>query len=294
MARKNLINDLRIKLKQYYDNKYYNAYMNSWKFKGLEDNQVKWILKTLWNDGSFAIVPDKYTNDPIFVKFNPVTYNIYEAPESVRLITNYYSPSINYYKDYIVNKEVVICYALNSQKPIKDLINNLIERIITVEMTINTNLVAHKIPLLVSINDIDEKQCKDIINKLLNDEPVVFTNLKDLSNVKAVVNGTPYIIDKLYAYKSSLEAEIQILLGIDNNSTNDTRLEYLTVDQTNSSNVLTNNFKEGLTYNIEQAFDKYYELFGVKETVENINENSSSVHENNNNDLNSGDKENEE
>lgn len=293
MARKNLINDLRIKLKQYYDNKYYNAYMNSWKFDGLEDNQRKWILKTLWNEGSFAIVPDKYTNDPIFVNFNPVTYNIYEAPESVRLITNYYYPGINYYKDYIVNKEVVICYALNSQKPIKDLINNLIERIITVEMTINTNLVAHKIPLLVSINDIDEKQCKDIINKLLNDEPVVFTNLKDLSNAKAIVNGSPYIIDKLYAYKSSLEAEIQILLGIDNNSTNDTRLEYLTVDQTNSSNVLTNNFKEGLTYNIEQAFDKYYELFGVKETVENINETSSSVHENTN-DLNSGEKENEE
>ena len=60
---------------------------------------------------------------------------------------------------------------------------------------------------------------------------------------------------------------------------NDTRLEYLTVDQVNSSNILTNNMLKGMLDNMNAAFKKVDELFNINIEVKSNVEQSSSVHE---------------
>ena len=276
------IKKLRNQIKRSYDNKYYNLFLNTFKFEpedNISEEEKKFLLKQLWCDGTIAITKNQFVDMLVYTPYNIIDYNLYEYPETVRLVNLHMSPLVNANKNYIINKDCVLMWILNSKQSIRSLVDPFIDRIVSVEMIINTNLIAHKLPLLMTISEQDADKARDIINRLLEDEPVLFTDVKDLTNLQAFVSGTPYIIDKLYAYKNSLEAELQTLLGIDNNMSNDTRLEYLTVDQVNSSNILTNNMLKGMLDNMNAAFKKVDELFNINIEVKSNVEQSSSVHE---------------
>lgn len=276
------IKKLRNQIKRSYDNKYYNLFLNTFKFEpedNISEEEKKFLLKQLWCDGTIAITKNQFVDMLVYTPYNIMDYNLYEYPETVRLVNLHMSPLVNANKNYIINKDCVLMWILNSKQSIRSLVDPFIDRIVSVEMIINTNLIAHKLPLLMTISEQDADKARDIINRLLEDEPVLFTDVKDLTNLQAFVSGTPYIIDKLYAYKNSLEAELQTLLGIDNNMSNDTRLEYLTVDQVNSSNILTNNMLKGMLDNMNAAFKKVDELFNINIEVKSNVEQSSSVHE---------------
>ena len=276
------IKKLRNQIKRSYDNKYYNLFLNTFKFEpedNISEEEKKFLLKQLWCDGTIAITKNQFVDMLVYTPYTIMDYNLYEYPETVRLVNLHMSPLVNANKNYIINKDCVLMWILNSKQSIRSLVDPFIDRIVSVEMIINTNLIAHKLPLLMTISEQDADKARDIINRLLEDEPVLFTDVKDLTNLQAFVSGTPYIIDKLYAYKNSLEAELQTLLGIDNNMSNDTRLEYLTVDQVNSSNILTNNMLKGMLDNMNAAFKKVDELFNINIEVKSNVEQSSSVHE---------------
>ncbi len=276
------IKKLRNQIKRSYDNKYYNLFLNTFKFEpedNISEEEKKFLLKQLWCDGTIAITKNQFVDMLVYTPYSVMDYNLYEYPETVRLVNLHMSPLVNANKNYIINKDCVLMWILNSKQSIRSLVDPFIDRIVSVEMIINTNLIAHKLPLLMTISEQDADKARDIINRLLEDEPVLFTDVKDLTNLQAFVSGTPYIIDKLYAYKNSLEAELQTLLGIDNNMSNDTRLEYLTVDQVNSSNILTNNMLKGMLDNMNAAFKKVDELFNINIEVKSNVEQSSSVHE---------------
>ena len=276
------IKKLRNQIKRSYDNKYYNLFLNTFKFEpedNISEEEKKFLLKQLWCDGTIAITKNQFVDMLVYTPYSIMDYNLYEYPETVRLVNLHMSPLVNANKNYIINKDCVLMWILNSKQSIRSLVDPFIDRIVSVEMIINTNLIAHKLPLLMTISEQDADKARDIINRLLEDEPVLFTDVKDLTNLQAFVSGTPYIIDKLYAYKNSLEAELQTLLGIDNNMSNDTRLEYLTVDQVNSSNILTNNMLKGMLDNMNAAFKKVDELFNINIEVKSNVEQSSSVHE---------------
>ena len=276
------IKKLRNQIKRSYDNKYYNLFLNTFKFEpedNISEEEKKFLLKQLWCDGTIAITKNQFVDMLVYTPYRIMDYNLYEYPETVRLVNLHMSPLVNANKNYIINKDCVLMWILNSKQSIRSLVDPFIDRIVSVEMIINTNLIAHKLPLLMTISEQDADKARDIINRLLEDEPVLFTDVKDLTNLQAFVSGTPYIIDKLYAYKNSLEAELQTLLGIDNNMSNDTRLEYLTVDQVNSSNILTNNMLKGMLDNMNAAFKKVDELFNINIEVKSNVEQSSSVHE---------------
>ena len=276
------IKKLRNQIKRSYDNKYYNLFLNTFKFEpedNISEEEKKFLLKQLWCDGTIAITKNQFVDVLVYTPYTIMDYNLYEYPETVRLVNLHMSPLVNANKNYIINKDCVLMWILNSKQSIRSLVDPFIDRIVSVEMIINTNLIAHKLPLLMTISEQDADKARDIINRLLEDEPVLFTDVKDLTNLQAFVSGTPYIIDKLYAYKNSLEAELQTLLGIDNNMSNDTRLEYLTVDQVNSSNILTNNMLKGMLDNMNAAFKKVDELFNINIEVKSNVEQSSSVHE---------------
>ena len=276
------IKKLRNQIKRSYDNKYYNLFLNTFKFEpedNISEEEKKFLLKQLWCDGTIAITKNQFVDMLVYTPYSIMDYNLYEYPETVRLVNLHMSPLVNANKNSIINKDCVLMWILNSKQSIRSLVDPFIDRIVSVEMIINTNLIAHKLPLLMTISEQDADKARDIINRLLEDEPVLFTDVKDLTNLQAFVSGTPYIIDKLYAYKNSLEAELQTLLGIDNNMSNDTRLEYLTVDQVNSSNILTNNMLKGMLDNMNAAFKKVDELFNINIEVKSNVEQSSSVHE---------------
>ena len=75
----------------------------------------------------------------------------------------------------------------------------------TVDMVINTNLQVHKLPFLVAVNPENTERAKDILNRVLNNEVAVFTDVEDVNLVQSIATNTPFIIDKLYNYKAELE-----------------------------------------------------------------------------------------
>ena len=150
---------------------------------------------------------------------------------------------------------------------------------VQVDMVINTNLNVHKMPFLVGVTPTDEDKIQDLINRILNDEIAVFTDLEDLSMVQAFVTQTPYIIDKLYAYRTSLENELLTYLGLDNNLDDPTK-DRLLVDQVNANNNLINANQYGFKKNIEAFIDHIREVLGYEITMEFVYKPVDSVYDN--------------
>lgn len=273
------VNCVRNSIKATYDNKYYNMFIDSFKFDGdIEYEEKKWILKQLWTVGSFAITKNEFVDMLVYTPYSCGKYNMYEFPEEIRLINIHQSPLVDINRTYINNKDVVICYALSTEQPVMRLVNYYIDRMVQVDMVINTNLTVHKLPLFVPVSEQDIEKANDIVDRILNDEVVIFKDMNDVNIVKSFASGAPYIIDKLYQYRKALESELQTLLGIDNAGSDNSKDRFL-VDEVNANNIETNLNKKGMLDNINEAFKKVNDLFGINITVKSNVEDSTSIHE---------------
>ena len=92
------------------------------------------------------------------------------------------------------------------------------ERIADVERTIETNLMYHKIPLVIVTNDKKVLSAKNFIKDVERNKPAIYVT-KDLqTDLKNALlpakTDIPFIIDGLYDYKNELLAELNSLLGI--------------------------------------------------------------------------------
>lgn len=129
-------------------------------------------------------------------------------------------------------------------------------------MVINTNLQLSKVPFLIPVDD-DKAKVQDIVDKILNNELVIFAEGVDPSIFKAVATGAPYIIDKLHEYKVGLENELKTLLGIDNQGAVEKR-EQLNLDETNANNNEINDAIDGMIDCLTEFTDRVKETFGVE------------------------------
>lgn len=272
------INLTRKKLLQVYINKYFNLFMNSIEFTNLDYNQQDYIMRKFWSEGTVAAFPIKNTGELGFTLYATQQYNMYDMPEVVQLINKWNVPFMPI-TPQVVDKDVVIGWAQSNHKPVETIVRSYIDRMVQVDMVINTNLNVHKMPFLVGVTPTDEDKIQDLINRILNDELAVFTDLEDLSMVQAFVTQTPYIIDKLYAYRTSLENELLTYLGLDNNLDDPTK-DRLLVDQVNANNNLINANQYGFKKNIEAFIDHIREVLGYEITMEFVYKPVDSVYDN--------------
>lgn len=166
----------------------------------------------------------------------------------------------------VVDKDVVIGWCQYNHKPIAWTVQYYIDRITQVELVINTNLQVHKMPFVLAVTPEDADKAKDILDRILNDEVEVIMDMDDLNLVKNFVTTTPYIIDKLYAYKNSLENELLTMLGVDN-AMDDPTKERLLVDSVNANNQIINLFREGIQENFNTFCNKIKEVLGFNISV---------------------------
>lgn len=196
------------------------------------------------------------------------THDMYNSPETVSLINEYSSPIIPS-KPLTVDKDVVLGWITRSRTNSSGLIHSIskdvdyyVDRIAQVEMVINTNLQLSKVPFLIPVDD-DKAKVQDIVDKILNNELVIFAEGVDPSIFKAVGTGAPYIIDKLHEYKVGLENELKTLLGIDNQGAVEKR-EQLNLDETNANNNEINDAIDGMIDCLTEFTDRVKETFGVE------------------------------
>lgn len=250
------IQEIRKNIKTVLNNKYYNLWMSKYE-TDLDPEVYHYLFKKLWETGTIAGFAIKHTDELAVAPYTTQTYNMYDYPEKVQLVNVRNSPLIPR-GNKVVNKDVVIGWCQSNHKSIKFMVDKYIDRILDVEMVINTQLETHKLPFLIGISPEDKKRADDIVSKILNNEPVVFMDLNDLNLVKTLVNGNPYIIDKLVEYKQTIECELLTYLGLDNAVS-----QKVNLDITNANNNLINAFKADIDYNIQNFVNDCAEYLGI-------------------------------
>lgn len=222
-----------------YVNKYYNLWMNMFEWTGLTEEQQTYIMKKMWNDGTLAAFEIPLLAGELgFAPYSEFGWNMYDFPEEVTLINERGVPFIPMNVQQ-VDEQVVLGWAQYNKKPIRKIVDYYIDRMVQVDMVINTNVETHKLPFLVSVSPEDEKKVKDIIKRILNNEIVVFADLESANLVKVLATQPQYIIDKLHAYRIQLENELLTYLGFDN-AGNSEKATTMLLDEINANNVMIN------------------------------------------------------
>lgn len=246
----------KMEIRRFYETKYYGLFLNAYEFKGITTEESHYLLKRMWKDGTINayilegskspatlenILSQKTINNIgqlILTPYAISQWNILDFPSVITPI-NVRGATFIKSKPMIVNKDCVIGYAHVSHSPIRDLVMFYIDKIVDVEITINTNLFVHKLPRLIVVSPEDRKRVDDIVESIENGEHKLFLDAEDYQAIKNVLDsGGNYIIDKLYQYKQSLENELLTFLGIDNIGME--KRERLIVDEANSNNDIIN------------------------------------------------------
>lgn len=254
--------------KRFYESLYYGMFLNGFEFPELDPEQSHYLLKQFWKNGKISAfilegsVKDKTLVDSqsnsnkssiasagdypngllVFTQFAESQWNIYDFP-TVILPINTRGATFIESKNMLVNKDCVVGYAHTSHSSIRELVMFYIDKIVDVEMTINTNIFVHKLPRLIVCSPEDKKRVENLMTKIENNEHILFLDAEDFVAIKNVLDsGGSYIIDKLYQYKKALENELLTMLGIDNIGLE--KAERLIVDEANSNNAVINDHSD--------------------------------------------------
>lgn len=267
---------------QYYS-KYYNLWMNKFKWNGLDENnkeqEQNYIMRKLWCDGKVAMRNIKNTGMIAIMPFAVETYNYLDFAETVTLINERgASELIIPATVQTVNKDVAIIYALPGQKPIDSVVRYYVERIAQAVVLINNNLAIQNMPFIIGCNEEDKKRLQDVISKVLNNELVVFADTQDVQKLQVMVTSSPYIVDKLQSYIVSQENELLTILGIDNSGSNAKKAQML-VDEVNANNDVINDYGKSIEDELRGWLNRANKVLGRNITIEATSKPVDSTHD---------------
>ena len=221
----------------FYMNKYYNLFMNAYKWNGLDYQQRDYIMRKFWSDGTIAAFKIANIEELAFAPYAAFTWNLYGYAEEVTLVNERGVPFIPD-TPQIVDKDVALGWCQRNKKSVASVVDLFANKLADVEMTIRTNIKVHKTPWLIGVSPEDKERVKNLFNKLSKDDSELYVELEDTNNFKALVSGAPYITDKLYGYKCALENELKEYLGITNLG-NQEKKEHLITTEVNANNEIT-------------------------------------------------------
>ncbi len=264
-----------------YKEKIFNLWLGSWRWKGITPDQREYIMRKLWRDGTVAAFPvinpkDTFLGAPLgedgligFAPYSVQAFNMYNAPSRINLINERGVPYIPN-KPLTVNQDAVIGYAQHSRTSVERVINPTVERIVDVEMTIRTNLIAAKSPYLYAFTPDSDIQGSEFISALLDDVPVLGVSVQQSDALRAAPSPSNYIIDRLYSYKVALENEIHTFLGIDNIGMVEKK-EHLLDDEIDSNQSIVNDFSDSIGDCLKEFAEAVKDVLGFDVSVEAAN-----------------------
>lgn len=219
-------------------------------------------MKKLWGYGTIAAFKIKNADMLGYAPYAAFSWNMYDFPEEVTLVNERGVPFIPN-TPQVVDKDVVLGWAQFNQKPVKEVVEYYIDRMVQVDMVINTNIELHKMPYLIGVDPTDKEKLEDVVNRILSNELVVFTDLESANLVKALATQPQYIIDKLHSYRIQLENELLTYLGYDN-SGNSEKATTMLLDEINANNVVINMSADQFKTCIDNWCKRIKEVFGVE------------------------------
>lgn len=204
------------------EDKYYNLFCSSHTIEGdITDELRRYMYKRFWHDGTICLFNIPHTDLVGGCQYAIASYDMYVEPAEVDPV--YINPTTNTYIPLVphstqaVNKDVVVGWYQRNHKSIYSVVHSYCQQLVDVEMIINTNLQAHKLPYLFNSTNQDiARRLADLIQRILNNEVAIGVCNGDLNDIQVLSSNAPYIIDKLYTYKCDLENELKTYLGLNN------------------------------------------------------------------------------
>ena len=225
-------------------------------------------MRKLWSEGTVALRNIENTDMIAAAGYATNQFNIFDFPEVITLVKNRDASDKIIPKDpQVVNKDVAILYCLPSHEPVEQVVDFYCYRIAQVELVINNNLKLHNNPFLISCTEENKQQMTDIVDRILNNELVIFSSQDDISNLQALILNAPYLIDKLKSYQVSLENELLTILGIDNSGVQAKKAQML-VDEVNANNDIINDFGAAIEDQLRQYLDRANKVLNRNISIE--------------------------
>ena len=287
-------NKIRNAFKFYYTEKFFNKWMSKYDFPELNYQQKNFIMRRWWAEGNVACsrvdtsdkelagliqddIVDLKENSIIFTPWAPSggvgtmgLFNIYDYPVSVRLINKRGVKFITD-KPLIVDQDVVIGYAQKNKKSVFSSIEAKLNELVDVEMKKRVARKSTAQPWLFTFDPEDEAQVKKLQESLENDNPYLFSPIKNINGAKALSSGASYIVDKLEQDRQKIENDILTMLGVNNVGIGEKK-EHLIVDEVNANNEDIEQSSYSFKNEIEEFFDRVYKVLGYKVSVIDLNE----------------------
>ena len=276
--------DLENRIRQTYLNKFYNIWMSKFKWEGLDEDvkaqQENFIMRKLWCDGTVCCRHMRDIDVLVFTPYAGFEYDLYDFPSKVTLVNLRNAPlSMVPQEPQTVGKDVVLGWAQPNHKPIAEIVRFYVDRMVQVDMVINTNLNLQKMPFLIGVNETDKEKMHDIVRRILNNETVIFADLEDLQRVQTLVTQTPYVIDKLVEHKRGLEQELMTYMGVDNNGSQSLEQTHVSVDAVNANNDVINDYGNAIQGEVEKWLRQIKRVFGRGVEIEAQSAPVNTVHE---------------
>ena len=249
-------------------NKYKMLSLNMFRWEGLPQTiESRHIENSLFNYGLCLIVND---DDLGFISV-PCNYGAYMNVNNVP--TEVITCGFNYIKtfDYMRKDKNKCQLILNNDLAIgnEQYIFDYAQRMFEVENCIRVNINQQKFPWFVNTTPNNKKTMETMFEKVMNGDPYILGSKDQIGSVEVLTLNTPYIADKLNAYKYELEREVLSFHGLNNNFE---KKERLLVDEVNSNNDFIDRNVELMYRQRQLACESLNKKFGWNVRVINLNE----------------------
>ena len=280
--------DVRKKILFYYTEKFFNKWMNKYKFKGLNYQQQHYIMKKLWCEGSVAAssitsankelaglisngVVEMGENELIFTPWAPDRrFNIYDYPTRARLINTRGVKFITQ-DSLVIDKEVVIIFAQKNHKSVFSSIEAKLLELVDIEMKKRSARKAQAQAWLFTFSPEDREQAKVLQEALEMDDPYLFAPFDAPDKVKGITSGAPYIVDKFEQDRQKVENDILTMMGVNNVGIGEKK-EHLIVDEVNANNQDIEEQDNAFESQLTEDFKRINKVFGKNIEVIDMNE----------------------
>lgn len=140
------------------------------------------------------------------------TVNMYNNP------TSFLAYGANGFHRELKAAECVPIWGNVLRRPCIDAVQLYARRLADIDRTIDVNLHAQKMPIIVFCPESQKQTVKNLMKQYDGNEPVIMAvdGMFDVSQMSYLSSGAPYVVDKLLHDKASIWAECMTYFGIDN------------------------------------------------------------------------------
>ena len=227
----------------------------------------KWIERYLFSEGACMFYKDPKLGYMVAQIGETGPLNYYDEPTTIRpYATNYI-----YEGETLTNNiNAVIIRNNDDMLPTSPTIQLYAYKLTNIERTIDTNILAQKIPTVVKCSDKQRLSFKNAINQRNDNEPVIYADKSMNTDEMTTLDiKAPIVFDKLQIQKHAVWNECMTYLGI-NNANMDKR-ERLVDDEVQANNEQVQASEDIFLKARQKACEEINRIFGTNISVKRRN-----------------------